>query len=95
MTKEEVQKALDSVIAAGEKPTLRAIRSKLGRGQLGQISKHLKLIHGKTVPLEKDEELRILRRRVADLEGALDRLGKWARETYEQRRKLIGSPPPP
>lgn len=83
-----VADACDALEKSKKRITARSVRDHLGRGNLGEIARHLREIRGQETG--QAEVLR-LRRRVAELEAervrldaALATCGAWAAEIYRQ-----------
>jgi Plasmid replication region DNA-binding N-term. len=84
----EVADACDALGKNGAKVTVRSVQQYLGRGNQGEIARHLREIRGQVTG---QAEILRLRRRVAELEAERARLdaalaacGAWAAEIYRQ-----------
>lgn len=88
MNMQDVADACDALDKNGDRITVRAIRAHLGRGNQGEIARHLREIRGQE---SGQAEVARLRRRVAELEAdrarldaALATTSAWALEIYRQ-----------
>lgn len=93
MNRQDVAAAIDTLESEGKRTSARAVREKIGRGNLSEIARHMRDLQGADSTAaevaklrrdlaERDRTIAARDRRIAELDATLAEVSAWARETH-------------